>query len=86
MLTGRLQARYFKTMMKEADHLGKVKRLRVPEIDVDPLKPAYEVRLRGRDMHYSFADFGACVVLHGYADGAGAVKGVLCSVLLKRLV
>ncbi|RPD61095.1 DEAD-domain-containing protein [Lentinus tigrinus ALCF2SS1-7] len=39
------EARYFKTMMKEADHLGQVKRLRVPETDVESLKPAYETAL-----------------------------------------
>ncbi|KAI0768064.1 DEAD-domain-containing protein [Trametes elegans] len=39
------EARYFKTMLKEADHLEKVKRLRVSEVDVAPLKPAYEVSL-----------------------------------------
>ncbi|KAI9000568.1 DEAD-domain-containing protein [Trametes punicea] len=37
------EARYFKTMLKEADHLDKVKRLRVSDADVAPLRPAYEV-------------------------------------------
>ncbi|KAI9061028.1 DEAD-domain-containing protein [Trametes sanguinea] len=39
------EARYFKTMLKEADHLEKVKRLRVSDADVAPLKPAYEAAL-----------------------------------------
>ncbi|KAI0360139.1 DEAD-domain-containing protein [Trametes cingulata] len=39
------EARYFKTMLKEADHLEKVKRLRVSDADVAPLKPAYETAL-----------------------------------------
>ncbi|KAI0714463.1 P-loop containing nucleoside triphosphate hydrolase protein [Cerioporus squamosus] len=39
------EARYFKSMMKSADHLGKVKRLKVPEADVEPLRPAYETAL-----------------------------------------
>ena len=45
MLTVRSQARYFKTMLKEADHLEKVKRLRVADADIEPLKPAYEVSI-----------------------------------------
>ena len=61
-------------MMKEADHLGKVKRLRVPEIDVDPLKPAYEVRLRGRDMHYSFADFEPVLYCMGMQTALARLK------------
>ncbi|KAI0649271.1 DEAD-domain-containing protein [Trametes meyenii] len=36
------EARYFKTMLKEADHLDKVRRLRVSDSDVAPLKDAYE--------------------------------------------
>ncbi|RDX57579.1 DEAD-domain-containing protein [Lentinus brumalis] len=39
------EARYFKTMMKETDHLGKVNRLKVPEEDAEPYKPAYETAL-----------------------------------------
>ncbi|KAI0822452.1 DEAD-domain-containing protein [Trametes gibbosa] len=39
------EARYFKSMLKEADHLEKVKRLRVPDADVALLKPAYEAAL-----------------------------------------
>ncbi|CDO77381.1 hypothetical protein BN946_scf184835.g3 [Trametes cinnabarina] len=39
------EARYFKSMLKEADHLDKVKRLRVSDTDVAPLKPAYEAAL-----------------------------------------
>jgi hypothetical protein len=38
------QARYFKSMLKEADHLDKVKRQRVSEKDLAPLLPHYEVR------------------------------------------
>lgn len=32
-------------MLQEADHLGKVKRTRVPEKETAPLTPHYEVRL-----------------------------------------
>ncbi|EIW57320.1 DEAD-domain-containing protein [Trametes versicolor FP-101664 SS1] len=39
------EARYFKGMLKEADHLEKVKRLRVSDSDVASLKPAYETAL-----------------------------------------
>ncbi|KZT07643.1 DEAD-domain-containing protein [Laetiporus sulphureus 93-53] len=39
------EARYFKLMLKESDHLEKVKRLRVNEKDVAPLQPAYESAL-----------------------------------------
>ncbi|KAI0671592.1 DEAD-domain-containing protein [Trametes maxima] len=39
------EARYFKTMLKEADHLDKVRRLRVSDSDVAPLKGAYEAAL-----------------------------------------
>ncbi|KAH9856463.1 DEAD-domain-containing protein [Lenzites betulinus] len=39
------EARYFKSMLKEADHLEKVKRLRVADTDVASLKPAYESAL-----------------------------------------
>ncbi|KAG6895381.1 hypothetical protein C0992_001568 [Termitomyces sp. T32_za158] len=38
-----LQARYFKGILREADHLDRVKRLRVGEKDLAPLIPAYEV-------------------------------------------
>ena len=30
-------------MLKGADHLEKVKRLRIADAELDPLKPAYEV-------------------------------------------
>lgn len=39
------QARYFKTMLRDAGHLDKVKRVRVGEKEVAPLVPHYEVRL-----------------------------------------
>ncbi|PCH42274.1 DEAD-domain-containing protein [Wolfiporia cocos MD-104 SS10] len=39
------EARYFKTMLKEAGHLERVKRLRVSEKDVAPLQKAYESAL-----------------------------------------
>ncbi|KAH9945257.1 DEAD-domain-containing protein [Epithele typhae] len=39
------EARYFKSMLREADHLDKVKRLRVSDAEVEPLKPAYETAL-----------------------------------------
>jgi len=38
------QARYFKSMLEAADHLKKVKRMRVGEKDVEALLPYYEVR------------------------------------------
>ena len=41
-----LQARYFKNMLKEANHLNAVKRLRIAETDLAPLTPSYEVRGR----------------------------------------
>jgi ATP-dependent RNA helicase DDX51/DBP6 len=40
----RIQARYFKQMLKEAGHLEKVKRLRISDEDLAPLTPPYEVR------------------------------------------
>jgi ATP-dependent RNA helicase DDX51/DBP6 len=40
-----LQARYFKNLLRDADHLAKVKRLRVSEKDVEPLMSDYQVRL-----------------------------------------
>ncbi|PSR72967.1 hypothetical protein PHLCEN_2v11204 [Hermanssonia centrifuga] len=36
------EARYFKGMMKDADHLGAVKRMRISEKDLAPLMPSYE--------------------------------------------
>ncbi|TFK40145.1 P-loop containing nucleoside triphosphate hydrolase protein [Crucibulum laeve] len=39
------EARYFKSMLKEADHLGKVKRVRVSEKDVELLLAHYETAL-----------------------------------------
>ncbi|KZP31818.1 DEAD-domain-containing protein [Athelia psychrophila] len=39
------EARYFKAMLKAADHLEKVKRLRVSEKDLAPLQPNYEAAL-----------------------------------------
>ncbi|KAH9838407.1 DEAD-domain-containing protein [Rhodofomes roseus] len=39
------EARYFKTMLKSVDHLDKVKRVRMGEKDVEPLRPAYEKAL-----------------------------------------
>jgi len=40
-----IQARYFKTMLRTADHLEKVKRMRVHDKDIAPLLPYYEVRM-----------------------------------------
>ncbi|KAI0075245.1 DEAD-domain-containing protein [Panus rudis PR-1116 ss-1] len=37
------EARYFKDMLKAADHIDAVKRMRVSEKDLTPLTPAYEV-------------------------------------------
>ena len=45
-----LQARYFKNMLKEANHLNAVKRLRVAEADLAPLTPSYEVRGRAHEI------------------------------------
>ncbi|GJE98772.1 C-terminal helicase domain-containing protein [Phanerochaete sordida] len=36
------EARFFKNMLKEANHLNAVKRLRVAETDLAPLTPSYE--------------------------------------------
>lgn len=38
------QARHFKSMLKEAAHLDRVKRLRIGESDLAPLQATYEVR------------------------------------------
>jgi ATP-dependent RNA helicase DDX51/DBP6 len=43
-LVSRIQARYFKQMLKEAGRLDKVKRLRISDEDLAPLTPHYEVR------------------------------------------
>ena len=43
-LIPRIQARYFKQMLKEAGRLEKVKRLRISDEDLVPLTPHYEVR------------------------------------------
>ncbi|KAF8149826.1 P-loop containing nucleoside triphosphate hydrolase protein [Crassisporium funariophilum] len=40
------EARYFKQMLKDVDHLDKVKRLRVTEQDLAPLTPHYDVALQ----------------------------------------
>jgi len=39
------EARYFKQMLSEADHLKKVNRLRVSDKDLDPLLASYTVAL-----------------------------------------
>ncbi|KAG5652764.1 hypothetical protein H0H81_003702 [Sphagnurus paluster] len=39
------EARYFKGILRDADHLGKVKRLRVGEKELAPLMPDYETAL-----------------------------------------
>ncbi|CAK5284128.1 unnamed protein product [Mycena citricolor] len=39
------EARFFKNMLREADHLDRVKRVRVGETDLAPLSVFYEVRL-----------------------------------------
>jgi len=39
------EARYFKRMLQEADHLSKVKRLRVSEKEITTLTPHYEVQI-----------------------------------------
>ena len=43
-LIPRIQARYFKQMLKEAGRLEKVKRLKISNEDLAPLTPHYEVR------------------------------------------
>ncbi|KAF9448312.1 DEAD-domain-containing protein [Macrolepiota fuliginosa MF-IS2] len=40
------EARYFKHMLKEADHLDHIKRLRVSDKDLSALTPGYEVALK----------------------------------------
>lgn len=40
-----IQARYFKSMLKEANHLDQVAKLKVKGSDVEPLIPFYDVRL-----------------------------------------
>ncbi|KAI0635676.1 P-loop containing nucleoside triphosphate hydrolase protein [Trametes polyzona] len=68
------EARYFKTMLKEADHLEKVKRLRVSDADVAPLKSAYEVCT----VHCIQS---CCFVLDLVPVGCtGAAEGGLCPV------
>lgn len=37
------QAHYFKNMLRDADHLDKVGRLRISEDDIKKLAPGYEV-------------------------------------------
>jgi hypothetical protein len=46
------QARYFKTMLKQAEHLEKVKRMKVGEKDLAPLAVYYEVRLNGYTLSF----------------------------------
>jgi len=36
------EARHFKMMMREADHLGKISKLKVTDADLEPLSPHYE--------------------------------------------
>jgi hypothetical protein len=38
-----LQARYFKTMLKEYDHLDRVKRMKVSQKETEPLTGNYQV-------------------------------------------
>ncbi|KAK2460978.1 hypothetical protein APHAL10511_007448 [Amanita phalloides] len=40
------EARYFKRMLQEAGHIGKVKRVKISEKDVVPFAPHYEVALK----------------------------------------
>ncbi|XP_006459230.1 hypothetical protein AGABI2DRAFT_201250 [Agaricus bisporus var. bisporus H97] len=40
------EARYFKNMLRDADHLNKVGRLRVNEGDIEKLAPGYEVAIK----------------------------------------
>jgi len=40
------EARHFKIMMREADHLGKLAKMKVTEADLQPLLPHYENALR----------------------------------------
>lgn len=41
---GAVQARHFKTMMKDAGHLDRLGRMRISDEDLVPLTPAYDVR------------------------------------------
>jgi len=36
------EARHFKVMMREADHLGKVSKMKFMDADLEPLSPHYE--------------------------------------------
>ncbi|KAF7976598.1 hypothetical protein HWV62_6090 [Athelia sp. TMB] len=45
------EARYFKAMLKAADHLEKVKRLRVSDKDIAPLQHDYETVMSSSDLH-----------------------------------
>ncbi|THH30287.1 hypothetical protein EUX98_g3896 [Antrodiella citrinella] len=47
------EARYFKNMLKSADHMNAVKRLRISEKDVESLVPAYEQSLEQLKEAYS---------------------------------
>ncbi|EIW84208.1 P-loop containing nucleoside triphosphate hydrolase protein [Coniophora puteana RWD-64-598 SS2] len=47
------EARYFKTMLKTADHAEKVKRLRVSNDDVKPLSGYYQAALRSLKEEYA---------------------------------
>lgn len=39
------EARHFKIMMREADHLSKLAKLKITDADLEPLLPHYEVRI-----------------------------------------
>jgi len=39
-----MQARHFKTMMKDAGHFDQIKRLRISDKDLVPFTAAYDVR------------------------------------------
>lgn len=65
-------------MLKEADHLEKVKRLRVSDSDVASLKPAYEV-----SAHLAFAcHCNGVMLIHVLVDRANTAQGSVCSVKL----
>ena len=57
-------------MLKEADHLGRVKRLRIGDADVEPLKPAYEVSTDASSDNYP-GDIDIC----SFAGSIGTPEG-----------
>ncbi|KAL0574239.1 ATP-dependent RNA helicase dbp6 [Marasmius crinis-equi] len=63
------EARYFKSMMKNASHLEKVKRERIRDQDLEPLVPHYEVRM------FLFSS-GCLVLMFSEQNALGQLKEV----------